>query len=410
MRYIGIDVHKNSLQVAITDEKGKILEEFKVNTTREGFKELLHKLKPSDSVLIEATTNAFQVYDIILEKVKQVAISNPIKTKVIAEARVKTDKKDARTLATLLRLEAYYPVWVPPKSKRRERKFVSLYVQFQRTAVRLKNRIHSILQTNMIKPKVKDIFSEEGKKWLRSLENLSEDDKYEVEICLEVLESVEKNKKKLEKEIEAKAIKDKDVLRLMQIPGINLLSGFIIMSEIGEIERFANSGKLSCYAGLVPSVHQSSQKSYTGRITKAGRKRLRWILIQCANINLRYGVQFRGFYQRIKKKKGHNVAVVAVARKMLEVIWHLLKKEEVYQHLEGGKYANKILSCAYELGKEKNPQGAKETLKGAFDLIGIKIEFDVGSSISLNKIKRDKKTRDKLDEIKPGNKIYVLGK
>ncbi len=84
MRYVGIDAHKDSLQVAITDEKGKMLDEFKVSITREGFKFLLHKLKPSDSVLIEATTNAFQIYDIISKKVNQVAISNPIKTKIIS--------------------------------------------------------------------------------------------------------------------------------------------------------------------------------------------------------------------------------------------------------------------------------------------------------------------------------------
>ncbi len=166
MRYVGIDAHKDSLQVAITDEKGKMLDEFKVSITREGFKFLLHKLKPSDSVLIEATTNAFQIYDIISKKVNQVAISNPIKTKIISEARIKTDKKDARTLALLIRLNAYYPVWVPPIEVRKKRKLVSLYYQLQNTTTPLKNRIYSILHSNLIQPEIKDIFSKEGKEWL----------------------------------------------------------------------------------------------------------------------------------------------------------------------------------------------------------------------------------------------------
>ncbi len=168
-------------------------------------------------------------------------------------------------------------------------------------------------------------------------------------ICLDTLEKVGKEKEKVEEEIERQAMRDKDVLRLMQIPGINLLSGFIITAEIGEIERFPNPGKLSSYGGLVPSIHQSNQKSYTGKITKAGRRHLRWVFHQCANVMLRFGEQFKKFYIRIKRKKGHNVAVVAVARKLLEVIWHILKGEEVFKYLEVGKYANKILNCAWDL-------------------------------------------------------------
>jgi len=227
MRYVGIDALSDSLQVAITDEKGKVLEEFKVSLTKEGFKFLLHKLDSSDSVLIEATTNAFTIYDIISEKVKQVAVSNPKKTKVIAEARVKTDKRDARILATLLRLEAYYPVWVPPKDIREKRKLASLYYQLQKITTSLKNRIVSILQTNLIKPKVRDIFSKEGMEWLRGLE-LGREERIEMDICLATLKKVEEEKEEVEEEIKRQAIEDEDVLRLMQIPGINLLSGFII--------------------------------------------------------------------------------------------------------------------------------------------------------------------------------------
>jgi len=398
MRYVGIDAHSDSLQVAITDEKGKVLEEFKVSLTKEGFKFLLHKLEPTDSVLIEATTNAFTIYDIISEKVKQVAVSNPKKTKVIAEARVKTDKRDARILATLLRLEAYYPVWVPPKDIREKRKIASLYYQLQKITTSLKNRIVSILQTNLIKPKVKDIFSKEGMEWLRGLE-LGREERIEMDICLETLKKVEEEKEKVEEEIKRQAIEDEDVLRLMQIPGINLLSGFIIKAEIGEIGRFSNPGKLASYAGLVPSIHQSNQKAYTGRITKEGRRLLRWILIQCGNVGSRKNVQFKGFYQRIRRKKGHNVAVVAVGRKMLVVIWYILNGY-IYEYIEGSRYAKKILDCSWSIGKEINPKGARETLKEAFGIIGYRDLIDELDGISLNKIKKDKMVMYKLDKIR----------
>jgi transposase len=192
---------------------------------------------------------------------------------------------------------------------------------------RIKNRVHAILLRNGIN----DInpFTKKGKEFLKEL-SLPELDKTLLESNLSIIDKINEEIKRIDKIIQEKAKEDNDAILLMTIPGISYYSALLIKAEIGDINRFANHEKLVSYAGLCPSIRQSGDKEIRGHITKQGSKLLRWILVQCANAAVRNDEYLRNFYLRIRRRKGHNVAIVATARKMLVCIYHMLKKKEVY--------------------------------------------------------------------------------
>jgi hypothetical protein len=129
---------------------------------------------------------------------------------------------------------------------------------------------------------------------------------------------------------------------LLGIPGIDVLAALTILAEIGDIKRFVSAKKACSFAGLVPSVHQSGKTRYTGHITKAGRSMLRWILIQVAQQAVRQPGPLRDFYLRLKKRKGHKIAIVAAARKLLTIIWAMLTKNTEYRYLREDLRQKKI--------------------------------------------------------------------
>ncbi len=154
-----------------------------------------------------------------------------------------------------------------------------------------------------------------------------------VHSSLKLLDSVQSEMNALEADLFARAKTNPNVPLLMGIPGISVLSALTNLAEIGDITRFLSPKKLSCYAGLVPSVHQSGKTRYTGNITKEGRTTLRWIMVQCAQRAIQSKGKLRAFYLGLKEKKGHKVAIVATARKLLHIVWAVLIRQEEYRDL-----------------------------------------------------------------------------
>ncbi|HHV78608.1 MAG TPA: IS110 family transposase [Firmicutes bacterium] len=118
---------------------------------------------------------------------------------------------------------------------------------------------------------------------------------------------------------------------LLKVPGLDVISIMTILSEVGDVSRFPSPKKLCSYAGLVPRVHFSGKTRYTGSITRAGRSNLRWIMVQVAHQAVKVPGSLQSFYLRLKAKKGTKVAIVAVARKLLAIIWMLLTRNEEYR-------------------------------------------------------------------------------
>jgi len=315
--YVGVDVHKNFSFVCAMKENGEVILEKKVRT--EELEEFLEKIE-NKTIVLEPTTTAINLAR-KLRKNNRVLLSHPYKTKLIAESKKKTDKVDAKVLADLARTNFLPTAYLPPDEIIELREIIRERIRLKKLSTSIKNRIHSILTKNGIKYEG-NLFNSEGRKFLKSLND-------ECIRYLRILSSIENEIKEIDKEIKQKCMENEETMLLTTIPGIGYFSALLIYAEIGDINRFPNSKKLCSYAGLVPSVRQSGNKTKTGKITKEGNKLLRW-LWQCAFVAVRNDEKFRNFYERIKQRKGSQKAIVATARKLLTVVYAVLRDKKPY--------------------------------------------------------------------------------
>lgn len=187
------------------------------------------------------------------------------------------------------------------------------------------NKIRSIFHKYCIKYKG-SLYQKAGMEFLNTLE-LRPVDMSAIKSYLETLKTLNTQIELVNSQIADKD--NEDVRLLMSIPGIDYYSAVLIHSEIGDISRFSSHNKLASWVGLVPSMHQSGTSFYTGKITKEGSKRLRWILVQCAHASIRANSKINEFYSKISKRRGDNKAVVAVARKLVKIIYAVLSSRKL---------------------------------------------------------------------------------
>ncbi len=326
MLYSGLDAHKNYCQAVICTKDGEIIKEERIGKDDKDIKRFYSDLEDDVIVAFEASTHYEYYYDILEKYCKEVKLSHPKRTKAIAEERIKTDKIDANTLTHLLRANLLPTSYVPPKNIRELRHLVRRRILLGRDRARVKNKIH----TELIRRGLAydgSIFNNKGKNWLCSL-NISA-----LECYLPILETYDKQIKELDRLIKTEGLKYDEVKLLITIDGVGIYSGLIIFSEIGDITRFPSEEKLFSYSGLVSSTNQSGDKCYHGRITKEGSKYLRWILTEIVRVHLRWypDSKLSRFYHRLQKKKPNSVAIIATARKLLQIIYYMLKNNKKYQ-------------------------------------------------------------------------------
>jgi transposase len=350
-RYFGMDVHKDYVVVAAVDaSSGEIVEPVRVDMPK--LKEWIDQhLTPDDEVALEVSNNAWHVYDLLAHQAGQVVVSNPAKTRLIAQARIKTDKFDALALARLLASGFICDIWVPMSKVREQRALAAHRQRLRKQSTQVKNRIHALLRRHDLRCPTLSVFSPEGRAWLESLD-LSPIETLERQQLLAQLELAQTQLDEANTFIAQRAQYDPRVTRLMQITGIGFFTAFSVLAAIDDIHRFPSPKHLASYAGLVPSVHQSGQKHFTGHITKAGPSLLRWLMVEAAHIAIRWDPHWQAVYQSIAKRRGNGVAMVAVARKLLVVIWHLLTHEVPYLYLNSSTFTRKLKEWARVIGSE----------------------------------------------------------
>lgn len=327
MLYSGIDIHPKVSQCIVGTTNGKILKEEQIKSDKkeiENFFLGLGKVK----VVFEATTNYEYFFDILEALGCEVVLAHPLKTRAIAAARIKTDKISARILMDLLRADLIPASYVPPKDIRSLRKLTRHRIFLGRYRTQIKNRIHAELIKNVFRYPEGDVFTLKGIEWLKQLK-MQVIDSY-----ISIYNSIDNELKLAERNIKSEGKKYSEILLLITIPGISWYSAMIIFSEIGDITRFHSEKGLFSYAGLTPSVHQSGDNCYYGSITKQGSKNLRWILVEALRVHLNCcpDSKVTQFYNRLKKHKPGNIAAIAAAKKLLQIIYHMLKNQTTFQN------------------------------------------------------------------------------
>ncbi|MFL5860734.1 MAG: IS110 family transposase [Solirubrobacteraceae bacterium] len=329
-RCIGLDVHREFAQVAVWED-GLVRQIGQITLTDESLRIFADSLGPEDEVAIEATCNTHAIVRLIEPHVARVIVSNPQKTRAIAEAKVKTDKVDAEVLAQLLAADYLPSVWVADQATQALRRQVSRRAHIVRQRTRLKNQVQAILHRNLLpRCPAADLFGIKGRCWLAN-QPLPADEAFAVEALLRQLDFHGQELRIIDAALGRVALGSADVKRLMTIPGVDATVALSIVAAIGDFRRFRHPGQVVSYLGLNPRVKQcGGQPASHGRITKQGRAHARGMLVEAAWAASKTPGPLRAFYERVRGRRGMQIAVVATARKLAVLCWTMIERGEDY--------------------------------------------------------------------------------
>ena len=265
-------------------------------------------------------------------------------------------------------------MWVPDQTVRDRRQLVAQRWDRVRAATQAKNRLHAILFRHQLdKPDAALPFSANQRDFWKSLP-VSPVEKLAIELDLDVIDLADAQRDRLEGLMTQEALTDERVSFLLQLPGISLIGALTILAAIGPIERFPTAKDLVGYSGLGGRVHDSGQKHTTGKITKTGRRDLRHVMVNAAQVAARTDDFWKRELARLEPHTGRNKAIVAIARKLLVVVWHVLTKREADRHADAAKVARGFLNMAYKhVGARNLPENmtAPEFVRRNLDRIGL---------------------------------------
>jgi transposase len=355
-RYIGLDVHKHYLiAVGVDDDLNVVLPVRRVELSHlESWmkKTLTHQ----DNVVLEMTTNTWQLYDELCVYAGSVLVVHPPHVALISRSQVMNDKIAASILARLLAKGLLVGVWVPPQEIRELRGLVAQRKKMTGLATQAKNRLHAVLQRHHWLPPEGNPFRESQKKWWLTLP-LGPLEKVNVESDLDTLQFAEKQLRQLTSMMAEIANQSDEVTRLLQLPGFGVVTAVTVWAAIGDMQRFADAQHLAGYAGLGTKVHDSGMTTRTGRITKAGRRDLRVALTEAAQVAANSHPHWKAELARLQPRLGRNKAIVAIARKLLVTVWYILAQHKTDRFAQPEAIAQKFLKFVYQLGKETRPKG-----------------------------------------------------
>ena len=355
-RYIGLDVHKHYLMaIGVDGELNVVLPVRRVEFSYlEAWME--KTLTKQDDVVLEMTTNTWQLYDELCQHAGSVLVVHPPHVALITRSQVMNDKIAASILARLLAKGLLVGVWVPPQDIRELRGLVAQRKKMTGLATQAKNRLHAVLQRHHWLPPKANPFHEGQKKWWLALP-MGSLEKVNVQSDLETLQFAENQLQQLTSMMAEIANQDEEVTRLLQLPGFGVVTAVTVWAAIGDIQRFADAQHLVGYAGLGTKVHDSGMTSRSGRITKAGRRDLRVVLIEAAQVAANSHPHWKAELARLQARLGRNKAIVAIARKLLVAVWYILAQHKTDRFAQPEAIAQKLLKFAYQLGKENRPAG-----------------------------------------------------
>lgn len=378
-RFVALDVHKRYVVVGAVNARQQIV----LSPRRVDLDDFLfwsqQHLRPTDAVVLEATTNAWHLCDQLGPLVASVTVAHPLLVKLITTARVKTDARDTLHLAKLLAAGLIPVVWIPPQDVRELRALVAHRTRLVRQRTQAKNRLRSTLHRYNIVPPVGGLFTLAQRAWWESL-SLSTSEKLRIRQDLSLLDSLEPLLEDVDTELTHLSGAERwrsQVTFLLQLPGIGVINALVLLSAIGDITRFPSAKHLVGYAGLGASVHASGQTYQTGHITKQGRKEMRAALVESAWMAVEHHPYWKEQFERLATRIGKKKAIVAIARKLLVIIWHVLSKQEADRHADQEKIARTLMewarnkSTATRLGLSR-----LAFVRGELDRLGIGTEME----------------------------------
>jgi len=337
--FIGIDHHKKNCQVIMKDVQGNVIKRGRVFTKREALENFLGESNGAVRLAVyEAGPRYRPLHRWLSELVDEAVMANPGRLKVISETVYKDDEIDAEKLVDLLMLGMIPESHACSDQAWERRQILRQRAALVRTQTSFKNRIHSLIDLYPdavpAKPEVSDLFGKLGMQWLNSVE-IPQEDRKRLNQLLEILEVFQKQIKRSDAQVRRIVKEDRRAQWLNSIPGIGGFFAALILAEVDDIRRFSKAKYFVSYTGLVPGRDKSAEIDKPRRIHKRGSKWLRWALVEAAIPATKSNLALKNLYDRICLRKGPkagpNVAKVAVARKLAEIVYRVLIEERPYE-------------------------------------------------------------------------------
>jgi transposase len=328
MHSVGIDLHRSRSHVAVLDADGQQLVSRRITNHPAAFLELLAGVEGDCRVALEATYGWEWLADVLEDAGYELHLAHPTRTKAIAAARVKTDAVDARTLAHLLRADLLPEAYIATRELRDLRDLLRHRVALTRMRSALKNRVGAVLAKHGIQRPYSDLFGPGGRRFLAALD-LREAPRRRLDSMLCLIDDFTREIEATTAEIEQRAAADPYVEVLCQIRGVGRYIAMLIIAEIGDVTRFPSARHLCSWAGLAPTVRNSDQRVRLGHISGQGSPTLRWALVEAAQHAGRGSGPLRHTYDRITKRRGKQIAKVAIARQILTLCYYGLRDGEI---------------------------------------------------------------------------------
>lgn len=335
MNYMGIDHHKQYSHMTLMDENGDVLRAGRVLNSRSEVEEFLRGVGEEVEAVIEAGFSSYVMVDLMEALGVRVKIANPSEVKAIAKAKIKTDKRDSKILAHLLRADLIPEVYRRSSENQRDQRVLRQRAFFVATLTRVKNRIHALLakqNEEVLKDmnKVRDVFSKRGMELLKQLE-LPSTDKQLLVGLLKTYWHLKEMIKESDEIVKSLYKKMPEAQLIDTVPGFGPFLSVLVAIEIGDVRRFASAAKLHSYAGVIPSTRSSGERTYHGKLVKEGNRWLKWAAVEAVMPATKKDFDIRLFYTRHARRKDANVAKVATARRLLTIIYRILKERRCFE-------------------------------------------------------------------------------
>jgi transposase len=334
MYYMGIDHHNQFSHLTIMDERGHVIKAGRIPNRCKDVECFVTGLEGQLEAVIESGRSSYTMVDMLEDLGVKVKIAHPYEVKAIAKAKIKTDKRDSMTLAHLLRTNYIPEVYRRERSNRETQRVLRHRMGYVRMQTSVKNRVRVLLSQQ--REEVREmaeiegrLFGTKGMAMLRELELRGEDTKL-LDSLLDTFEHLREKIRCSDRLVDQIYAGSEEARLISTVPGFGKFLSVLVATEISDVKRFASESKLHSYAGLVPSTQASGGKVYHGRLVRQGNKWLRWAMVEAVWPAVRSDFNIRLFNQKAARRKGVNSAKVKTARRLLTIIYRIMKEKRAY--------------------------------------------------------------------------------
>lgn len=333
MFFVGIDLHKKTITVCVVNQERVVIQRktFACSDT-ERIRRFFAELDRFQAV-IEATASYEWLWLLLEPLASRLVLAHPKKLRIIAESTRKSDRLDAQVLAEFLALDMIPQAYRPTPRQRQHRRLVRQRCFLRRRATSARTKIRQILaDSNADRP---DLFTQRGLAYLSAVA-VPEADRFVLDQLRaswqHTMEQLRQADKCLRAFANAAPLREQEArLVLKSVPGIGPLTADVVLSELGDIDRFRSLGEVAAYAGLVPGQRSSAGKTHQLGLTKDGSRLLRWALVEAAWRLVRRSGRWQRRFDRLQQRCGKKKAIVAIARRLLGVLVAVWRSGEAYR-------------------------------------------------------------------------------